>query len=80
VRGFEDAANDLAIYTNDIVIVGTIGPCSTLVGPAQHQIPHARSSSASRFNAGACGFLNLSQSGDVPDREREPCGLDTIFS
>jgi hypothetical protein len=27
-----------------------------------------QSSSASRFTAGASGFLNLSQSGDLPDR------------
>jgi hypothetical protein len=27
-----------------------------------------QSSSASRFTAGASGFLNLSQSGDRPDR------------
>ena len=38
--------------------------------PAENQQQHQRSqsSSASRFTAGASGFLNFSQSGDRPDR------------
>src|SRR6478609_7218427 len=34
----------------------------------------------SRFTAGACGFLNLSQSGDRPDRYRDPSRFDTMPS
>jgi hypothetical protein len=33
----------------------------------------------SRFTAGACGFLNLSQSGDRPDRYRDPSRFDDAF-
>ena len=32
------------------------------------QLHRPQSSSASRFTAGACGFLNFSQSGERPDR------------
>jgi hypothetical protein len=38
---------------------------NTTIGPGANQRP--QSSSASRFTAGASGFLNLSQSGDRPD-------------
>ena len=37
-----------------------------------------QSSSASRLTAGACGFLNLSQSGDLPERLRDPSRLETM--
>ena len=39
-----------------------------------------QSSSASRFTAGAFGFLNLSQSGDRPDLYREPSRFETVPS
>jgi hypothetical protein len=39
-----------------------------------------QSSSASRFTAGASGFLNFSQSGERPDLYREPRRFDTIPS
>jgi hypothetical protein len=39
-----------------------------------------QSSSASRFTAGASGFLNFSQSGDLPERLRDPSRFDTIPS
>jgi hypothetical protein len=37
-------------------------------------------SSASRFTAGAAGFLNLSQSGERPDLYRDPRRFETIPS
>jgi hypothetical protein len=39
-----------------------------------------QSSSASRFTAGASWFLNFTQSGDRPDRWRDPSLLETIPS
>src|SRR5262245_2321183 len=48
------------------------------IGHRQHSLPH--SSSASRFTAGASGFLNFNQSGERPLRYREPSRLDTIPS
>jgi hypothetical protein len=37
-----------------------------------------QSSSASRFTAGPAGFLNFSQSGERPDRYRDPSRFETI--
>jgi hypothetical protein len=49
--------------------------------------PHAESEARSftapllfRLSAGASGFLNFSQSGDRPERQRGPTRLDTIPS
>jgi hypothetical protein len=39
-----------------------------------------QSSSASRFTAGAAGFLNFSQSFERPERQREPSRFDTMPS
>ena len=45
-------------------------PCfrSGLTAPLAMLFHQAQSSSASRFTAGAAGFLNFSQSGDRPER------------
>ena len=40
--------------------------------------PRPQCSSASRFTAGACGFMNLSRSGERPDRYRDPSRLQTM--
>ena len=58
------------------------GNCSTMLSPSsvqwsmrrqsescfRHRVPCPTPSSAYRLTAGASGFLNLSQSGDLPDR------------
>ncbi|MGA6944353.1 MAG: hypothetical protein WBZ27_20510, partial [Pseudolabrys sp.] len=46
---------------------------------SRHRV-HLQSSSASRFTAGASGFLNLSQSGERPDLYRDPRRFETIPS
>jgi hypothetical protein len=59
-------------------------PTQDCVAPRRGQVhdfaqgadrPRPQCSSASRFTAGACGFLNLSQSGERPDRYRDPSRL-----
>ena len=40
-------------------------------------VNHRHSSSASCFTAGASGFLNFNQSGERPDRQRDPSCLET---
>jgi len=39
---------------------------------------HRHSSAASRFIAGAAGFLTLIQSADRPERDGEPSRFDTM--
>jgi hypothetical protein len=64
-------------------------PTQDCVAPRRGQVhdfaqgadrPRPQCSSASRFTAGACGFLNLSQSGERPDRYRDPSRFETIPS
>ena len=42
--------------------------CDASLEGLTHASQRPQSSSASRFTAGAAGFLNFSQSGDRPDR------------
>jgi hypothetical protein len=52
------------------LVLGRIAQSSTEDGAAGDHLPH--SSSASRFTAGAAGFLNLSRSGERPELYRDP--------
>ena len=63
----------------------TLRVCNFAVTFQQHPETNAlvicpNPSSASRFTAGASGFLNLSQSGDLPDQRRDPSRFETIPS
>jgi len=66
-RHQELAANDSRLIGEPLAIPSlSAGLLASFVG-------HRQSSSASRFTAGASGFLNVSQSGDLPDLA-EPSG------
>ena len=57
------------------------GVQASMMACSSGEVTHVRhSSSASRFTAGALGFLTLSQSSDRPNRYGEPRRFDTMPS
>jgi hypothetical protein len=67
--------------TTDAGLLNTFGRNEIEVAPislALLRIVFPQSSSASRFTAGAAGFLNLSQSQERPEIEGDPRRFDTI--
>ena len=71
---------DTRYMIEDVVaeLVPAINPEGKMRAGSCHRIP--QSSSPSRFTAGTAGFLNFSQSGERPDRYRDPSRFETIPS
>jgi hypothetical protein len=63
-----------------VIVARRCSPAATLILASYRHIPSPQSSSASRFTAGAAGFLTLIQSGERPRRYIDPSRFDTMPS